>query len=91
MKRKKNDDRYNIENLPIREEMKEVIKSTKLSDIPTIILIHTICRIQGMQEECIQEMIDEVLKELKKVQKSLLKLEKLEDRVAILEDIIKVA
>ena len=84
--RRKKVDKYDIEKLPIREELRDAIKQCKLSELPAIDLIQTYSRMQGMQDDFIQEQIDSVLGKIKDLQVDIKEMiECLEKRVVELE------
>jgi len=87
MKRKKKaTDRYDIDNIPIRNEVKERIKKETLAEMEAIVLIHTLGRMQGLQDEVIQQMIDEVLDKIEEIKDCIKGADGLEQRIAALEE-----
>ena len=85
MKRKKTDQyiKYEIDNLPIRNEVKDRIKKETLAEMEAILLIHTIGRMQGLQDECTEELINGVLKKIEELQKDI---KAFSERLAVLEE-----
>jgi len=85
MKRKKTDQyiKYEIDNLPIRNEVKNRIKKETLAEMEAILLIHTIGRMQGLQDECTEELINGVLKKIEELQKDI---KAFSERLAVLEE-----
>jgi len=85
MKRKKTDQyiKYEIDNLPIRNEVKNRIKKETLAEMEAILLIHTIGRMQGLQDECTEELINGVLKKIEELQKDI---KTFSERLAVLEE-----
>ena len=85
MKRKKTDQyiKYEIDNLPIRNEVKDRIKKETLAEMKAILLIQTIGRMQGLQDECIEELINGVLKKIEELQKDI---KAFSERLAVLEE-----
>jgi len=81
-----NKDRYDLDKLPIRDEVRERIKNQTLAEMAAIELIHTIMRGQLVQDEYIEELIKEVLKEIKLLRKDVKKqYNDIEKRVEVLE------
>jgi len=81
-----NKDRYDLDKLPIRDEVRERIKSQTLAEMDAIELIHTIMRGQLVQDEYIEELINEVIKEIKLLRKDIKKqYADIEKRVEVLE------
>jgi len=85
MKRKKTDQyiKYEIDNLPIRNEVKDKIKKEILAEMEAILLIQTIGRMQGRQDECIEELINGVLKKIEELQEDI---KVFSERLAVLEE-----
>ena len=85
MKRKKTDQyiKYEIDNLPIRNEVKDRIKKETLAEMEAILLIQTIGRMQGRQDEYIEELINGVLKKIEELQEDI---KVFSERLAVLEE-----
>jgi len=85
MKRKKTDQyiKYEIDNLPIRNEVKDKIKKEILAEMEAILLIQTIGRMQGRQDEYIEELINGVLKKIEELQEDI---KVFSERLAVLEE-----
>ena len=85
MKRKKTDQyiKYEIDNLPIRNEVKNRIKKETLAEMEAILLIQTIGRMQGRQDEYIEELINGVLKKIEELQEDI---KVFSERLAVLEE-----
>lgn len=81
------ENRYDIENIPIRDELREELKGQKLIEVPVVNVLQAIGRMQGRQDDYIEELIDKVIKEIKLLRKDINKrYEKIEERVAKLEE-----
>lgn len=85
---KESEERYDLENLPIREEVRNEIRREKLTEMAAIDLIHTVSRMQGVQDDYIEGLVNNVLKEIKLLRNDLKKRsEALEKRVEKLEKV----
>jgi len=85
MKRKKAN-KYDIDKIPIREELRNAIKTKKLIDVDAIDIYQGIGRMQGIQDDFIQELVDEVLRKIKDLQDSIDCLKGIEERIVVLEE-----
>lgn len=65
MDNKKN--KYELEKIPICNDVKKRIKSKKTSDIAAIDLLHTIGRMMSMQDDAYDEQFDNVFKYLNEI------------------------
>jgi len=65
MDNKKN--KYELEKIPIRNDVKKRIKSKKTSDIAAIDLLHIIGRMMSMQDDAYDEQFDNVFKYLNEI------------------------
>jgi len=85
--RRKKADRYDIDKIPIREELRNAIKTKKLVEIAAIDVYQGISRMQGLQDEFIQELIDGVLNKIAVLQADITAIRGcLEERIAVLEE-----
>lgn len=85
--RRKKADRYDIDKIPIREELRNAIKTKKLVEIAAIDVYQGISRMQGLQDEFIQELIDGVLNKIAALQADITAIRGcLEERIAVLEE-----
>jgi len=85
--RRKKADRYDIDKIPIREELRNAIKTRKLVEIAAIDVYQGIGRMQGIQDEFIQELIDGVLDKIAALQTDITAIKGcLEERIAVLEE-----
>jgi len=85
--RRKKADRYDIDKIPIREELRNAIKTKKLVEIAAIDVYQGISRMQGLQDEFIQELIDGVLDKIAALQADITAIRGcLEERIAVLEE-----
>lgn len=66
--------KYNLENLPIRDEVKQQIKDGKLSEMASIDLIHTVGRMLSLQDNANEEQFDTLFKGMCSINKKLDKL-----------------
>jgi len=83
--RRKKADRYDIDKIPIREELRNAIKTKKLVEIAAIDVYQGISRMQGLQDEFIQELIDEVLKRIEELREDMKVVTALEEKITMLE------
>jgi len=89
----KKKDKYDIDNLPIRDEDRQLLKTEKLADVPAITVIHTVGRMLCIWELATDEQfenlfkaIDDLSKNVKSSQEAFRKRIKcLEDKVKVLE------
>jgi len=85
--RRKKADRYDIDKIPIREELRNAIKTKKLVEIAAIDVYQGISRMQGLQDEFIQELVDGVLDKIAALQTDITAIRGcLEERIAVLEE-----
>ena len=90
----KKKDRYDIDNLPIRDEDRELLKTEKLADVPAITVIYTVGRMLCIWELATDEQFDNLFKAIgdlsknvKSSQESFRKrIRSLEEKVKILEE-----
>jgi len=88
------DSKYDLENLPIRDEVKKEIKDKKLAEIAALNMIHTWGRMLRLWEDAMDEQFEKVLasiddlsKNVKSSQESFRKrIRSLEEKVKVLEE-----
>jgi hypothetical protein len=54
--------KYNLDKLPIRDEVKKEIGEKKMSELAAIDLIHTVGRMLSLQDEVNEEQFDTLFK-----------------------------
>lgn len=81
-----NEDRYDIDKLPIRDELRQKIKEKTVAEMKAIDMLQAVVRAQNLQDDYIEELIDKVLKEIKLLRKDINgRFKKIEKRVSELE------
>ena len=93
MSNKKND-KYDIDNLPIRDEDREKLKTEKLSDVPAITVIHTVGRMLCIWENASDEQFENLFRAIDELRRSIEsshasfceRIERLEGKVKVLEE-----
>lgn len=69
-------EKYDIENLPIRDDVKDELKNKKLSEVAAIDLIHTVGRMMSMQDDAYEEQLCEITKALREIKRGIASLRK---------------
>ena len=68
--------KYNLENLPIRDDVKDELRNKKLSEVAAIDLVHTVGRMMSMQDDCYEEQLCEITKTLREIKRGIASLKK---------------
>ena len=86
--KKNQHEKYELDNLPIRNELRDAIRTKNIAEIAAIELIQTLLRSQGVQDEYIESLIEGVMKEMKLLRKDIFKkMDEFEKRVDKLEKV----